>query len=110
LYNELLKDSAVGTPVTCPENNPVYHLYVINTPRRDELQTYLKEQGIATGIHYPIPVHLQAAMRSLRYKPGDLPVTEQVVSRILSLPMYAEITDEEITCVVKAIKTFFGAN
>ena len=110
LYNELLQGSPVITPATCPENTPVYHLYVISTPRRDELQAYLKDQGIATGIHYPIPIHLQESMRAFEYMPGDLPVTERVVSQILSLPMYAEISDEEIKYVVKAIRTFLGAN
>ena len=110
LYNELLKGWPVITPVTCSENNPVYHLYVIGTPNRDDLQNYLKDQGVATGIHYPIPVHLQEAMKSLGYKRGDLPVTEKAVSMILSLPMYAEITDEEIKYVASAIQTFLGAN
>ncbi len=108
LYNELLKELPVVTPVECPENVPVYHLYVIRTPRRDELQVFLKEQGIFTGIHYPIPVHQQAAMAFLGYRQGDLPVTEQVVSQILSLPMYAEITDDEIKYVTDSLKTFLN--
>jgi len=107
LYSDLLKDSPVKTPTELLGNTPVYHLYVVSVPRRDELQATLKEQGIFTGIHYPIPLHLQKAMEHLGYKRGDLPVTEQVTSQILSLPMYAELTDNEINIVVKAIKAFY---
>ena len=107
LYNSLLKSSAVRIPTEKPDNIPVYHLYVISTPRRDELQEYLKQNGVATGIHYPIPVHLQTAVNFLNYHPGDLPVTEHVVTKILSLPMYAEITDDEIKYVADIIDSFF---
>ena len=89
-------------------NCHVYHLYVIQAPRRDELQARLKSQGIFAGIHYPIPIHLQKAMDFLGYRPGDLPVTERTVSQILSLPMYAEVDNEEIRYVAESIKTFNG--
>jgi dTDP-4-amino-4,6-dideoxygalactose transaminase len=108
LYNELLKGTSVITPVECSGNTPVYHLYVIRTPKRDELQAFLKDQDIFTGIHYPIPVHLQKAMEFMGYKQGDLPVTEQVVTEILSLPMYAEISDDEIKYVTESIRTFYS--
>lgn len=107
-YSELLKDTPVVLPTTCPENTPVYHLYVIRAPRRDELQAYLKEQGVFTGIHYPIPIHLQHSMEYLGYKPGDLPVTEHVVGEILSLPMFAELTSEQIEYVVSKVKEFYS--
>jgi dTDP-4-amino-4,6-dideoxygalactose transaminase len=107
LYNQLLADTPVITPGVLPDAEPVYHLYVIRAPRRDELQVYLKEKGIFTGIHYPIPVHLQKALAYLGGKPGDLPVTEEVVGDILSLPMFAELEDHEIEMVVKAIKDFY---
>jgi dTDP-4-amino-4,6-dideoxygalactose transaminase len=106
LYNQLLKDTPVITPVECPGNLPVYHLYVIRVPKRDELQAWLKSQGIFTGIHYPVPNHLQPALHSLSYKMGDFPVTERVVGEILSLPMYAELTDEAIRTVSEAVKGF----
>ncbi|MBI2759425.1 MAG: DegT/DnrJ/EryC1/StrS family aminotransferase [Chloroflexi bacterium] len=106
-YNELLKGSPVVIPTECFENTPVYHLYVIGAPKRDELQAFLKERGISTGIHYPIPIHLQTAMEFLGCKQGDLPVTEHAVSQILSLPMYAELTDDEIKYVVDSIKMFY---
>lgn len=107
LYNRLLQGTPAVLPYECPENTPVYHLYVIRVPRRDELQAYLKEKSIFTGIHYPVPNHLQPAMNSLGYKPGDFPVTEQAVTEILSLPMFAELTDDEITEVVAQIKAFY---
>ena len=105
-YNELLKDLPVITPLALPENQHVYHLYVIQTEHRDELQAYLKERGIFTGIHYPVPIHAQRAVDFLGYKAGCLPVTEKVTSKILSLPMFAELTDEQIDYVAENIKVF----
>jgi len=81
---------------------------VIQVPRRDELQAWLKSQGIFTGIHYPIPVHLQKCMEFLRYKEGTRPVTESAVGQILSLPMYAELADGEIEQIVERIKAFYS--
>lgn len=107
LYNQLLKGSPAVTPVERPGNNHIYHLYVVRVPRRDELQAWLKERGIFTGIHYPVPNHLQPAMTSLGYKPGDFPVTENVVGEILSLPMFAELSDEEIESVANSVKEFY---
>jgi dTDP-4-amino-4,6-dideoxygalactose transaminase len=108
LYSQLLKELPVVTPVVKKENTPVHHLYVVSTPRRDELQNYLKEHGVFTGIHYPIPVHLQKSMDYLGYKEGDFPVTEHAVTQILSLPMYAELTDEEINYVAKTVAEFYN--
>lgn len=106
-YNGLLKDTqAVTTPAEAKGNIPVYHLYVIQVPKRDDLQAFLKERGIFTGIHYPVPIHLQKAVDFLGYKKGDLPVTEKVVSQILSLPMYAELTDQEINYITDSVKDF----
>jgi dTDP-4-amino-4,6-dideoxygalactose transaminase len=107
LYNQLLSDTRAVIPVEQAGNAHIYHLYVVRVPRRDELQVWLKERGIFTGIHYPVPNHLQPAMKSLGYKQGDFPVTEKVVSEILSLPMYAELTDEEIRIVAESIKNFY---
>jgi len=107
LYSELLKNVPVALPSERSTNTPVYHLYVIRAPKRDELQAFLKEKGVFTGIHYPIPVHLQKSMEFLGYKQGDFPVTERVVSEILSLPMFAELTDEEIKYVVDSVEEFF---
>lgn len=108
IYNEMLKGTSAVVPTEQSGNTPVYHLYVIRTPKRDELQAFLKNCGIFTGIHYPIPVHLQKATEFLGYKQGDLPVTEQLVTQILSLPMYAELNADEIKYVVDSIKTFYN--
>jgi dTDP-4-amino-4,6-dideoxygalactose transaminase len=108
LYGSLIKSNGVILPSEHAENNPVYHLYVIRTTKRDELQAFLKEKGVFTGIHYPIPVHLQESIKFLGYKPGDFPVTEQVVSQIISLPMYAELKNEEIEYIANLIETFFA--
>lgn len=110
LYNELLKDTPVTTPAERPGNKPVYHLYVIQAPQRDELQNWLKDRGIFTGIHYPVPIHLQAAFQGLsKDNPDDFPATNQVTAKILSLPMFAELTDDEIRIVAASIKEFYRA-
>lgn len=107
LYGELLRDTPVITPIVARDNQHVFHLYVIRAPERDALQAWLKERGIGTGIHYPVPIHLQNAFSYLGYHPGDLPVTERAVGEILSLPMYAELTEEQIIYVADAIKEFY---
>lgn len=104
-YTAGLKDVVI-TPVEQPGCKHVYHLYVIQTPYRDELQEYLLERGIQCLIHYPIPAHLQQAYSFLGYRPGTLPTTEHVVKRILSLPMFPELTDEQVDMVIEGIKDF----
>lgn len=108
-YNELLVGLPVVTPTERPENQHIYHMYVIQAPRRDELQMWLKEHGIGTGIHYPVPIHIQNAMKSLGGKKGDFPVTEKVVDEILSLPLYPELTDEAIQTVASSIHDFYNS-
>ncbi len=108
LYNQLLIDMPVMTPLELPGNFHIYHMYVIRTPRRDELQAWLKDRGIGTGIHYPVPIHLQNSMSSAGGTIGDLPVTEEIVEQILSLPMYPELSDLAIHTVVDAIREFFN--
>ena len=101
-------------PVTCDIITPhepqwakaVYHLYIIRTKKRDELQKYLSENGINTGLHYPIALHLQKAYANDGFKQGDFPITEKVASEILSLPMYPELTTEQIEYVTSKINQF----
>jgi dTDP-4-amino-4,6-dideoxygalactose transaminase len=81
---------------------------VIRLPRRDELARYLKSKGIETVIHYPIPLHLQPAYKRLGYKPGDFPVTEKLVNEIISLPIYPELSEEQIAEVVAGITEFLA--
>jgi dTDP-4-amino-4,6-dideoxygalactose transaminase len=87
-----------------PEREHVYHLYVVQTPVRDALQAALRGRGIATGIHYPVPVHLQEAFADLGMGDGALPATEAAASRILSLPMFPEMTDEEAGWVASCVR------
>lgn len=109
LYDKLL--SAIKNVVIPYEADAVksmYHLYVIRTPQRDKLREFLTGKGIETGIHYPVPLHLQPAYSFLRYKKGDLPVTEKIVDEILSLPMYPEITTQQIKYICRCIKDFYS--
>jgi dTDP-4-amino-4,6-dideoxygalactose transaminase len=105
-YDELLADCGVITPQTKPYAEHVYHLYVIRTERRDELRNFLAQAGIRTGIHYPLPLHLQPAYSFLGYQPGDFPVAENCARTVLSLPMYPELEPAAMEQVVETIHKF----
>ena len=106
-YNKLLADiKGVTIPVENDFARSVYHLYVILVENRDQLQKYLEEKGIGTGFHYPLPLHFQKAYSHLGYKEGAFPVTERVAGRLISLPMFPELTKEQIEYVVESIKEF----
>jgi dTDP-4-amino-4,6-dideoxygalactose transaminase len=112
-YAKLLAGvEGIVTPYNPPDVEPVYHLYVmrVSDGRRNALQNYLSAAGISTGLHYPIPVHLQKAYADLGYKYGDFPVCELIAEQGLSLPMYAELTDEQMVYVTDKIKEFMGKN
>jgi dTDP-4-amino-4,6-dideoxygalactose transaminase len=105
LYERLLADvPGVVTPYVLPGVEPVYHLYVIQVPDRDRVQAALKAEGIETGIHYPLPLHQQPAYAHLGYKPEDLPISAALGPRILSLPMFPEITEVQIHMVVDTLR------
>ena len=106
-YNELLADIDVQTPVEMPYARHVYHVYAVRTPKRDLLQEALQAQGIQTGIHYPIPVHLQKGYANLGYNVGDLPVTEKLAGEILSLPMYPQLRREQQLQVAESLRQFY---
>src|SRR5436309_7481835 len=108
LYNSLFAPMAgsVGTPHQPSWSRPVYHLYVIRTPERDGLQRYLTEAGIGTGIHYPIPIHLQVVYASLGWKRGDFPVAETAADEVLSLPMFPGLRSQAQRRVVDTICEF----
>ena len=109
-YNRLLSDN---NAVTCPFepswSRAVYHLYVIRTGDRDGMMQHLKAAGIGTGIHYPIPLHMQKAYLSLGYSNEDLPVTARVVSEIISLPMFPQLTADQQARVAEEIHIFTAA-
>ena len=107
-YNELLNNiGGIITPYEADYAKHVYHLYVIRTEDRDKLREELKSKGVTTGIHYPIPLHLQPAYSYLGYKEGDFPITEECSQRILSLPMYAELSEDQIVEIVKLISNYY---
>ncbi len=107
-YRAALAGVDVVLPTPKPNCTPVYHLFVIRHPKRDDMQKFLKEKGIATGVHYPLPLHLQPAYADLNYKQGDFPATEKAAKEILSLPMYPEMTLAHIEEVAGAIKEFIS--
>jgi dTDP-4-amino-4,6-dideoxygalactose transaminase len=85
-----------------------WHLFVIQTKRRDALASYLNNAGIHTGIHYPVPLHMTPALKFLQYKKGDFPVSEARARTMLTLPLYAELTEKEVQYIVKTIKQFYA--
>ncbi len=108
-YTQLFKNGPVTTPTECPTNRHVYHLYVIRAPQRDELQAWLKQRGVSTGIHYPVPLHQQKALRFLGYNTGDLPATERIAGEILSLPLYPELNSDQVQYVADSIAAFYSS-
>jgi dTDP-4-amino-4,6-dideoxygalactose transaminase/acetyltransferase-like isoleucine patch superfamily enzyme len=108
-YDALLLGTGVERPVALPGNRHVYHLYVIRSDRREEIRAALEARGIDSGIHYPVPVHLQEAYRDLGYGPGDFPCAERAAREVLSLPMYPELTDQEIDTIAGVVREAVGA-
>ena len=102
-YNAVLDNSHLVLPRQMDYARHVYHVYAVQSDNRDELQKRLTAAGVQTGVHYPIPIHLQPAYESLGYKRGDLPVTENLAERVLSLPMFPELSDEQIERVANAV-------
>jgi dTDP-4-amino-4,6-dideoxygalactose transaminase len=103
-YHQAFDGLQLVRPAAPGSDEHVWHLYVVRSGRRDELQADLAERGIATMIHYPIPPHLQPAYSDLRYKRGDFPVAERIHEEVLSLPMAPTMSDEQVDRVVAAVK------
>ena len=103
-YNDLLSGSDVQTPVEMPYARHVYHVYTLRSPDRDGLQAALASEGIQTGIHYPVPVHLQPAYADLGYARGAFPQSEKAAAEVLSLPLFAEMTNEQIEAVCRVVQ------
>lgn len=101
LYDALLADAPVRPVAPPPETEPAYHLYVVELDGRDQVRRALKADGIETGVHYPLPCHLQPALGG---RPGALPVTEALAGRVLSLPMYPELPPEAVERVAAALR------
>lgn len=107
-YEAALKHNDIIVPTTAAYAESVWHLYVIRVNDRESLQKHLATRGIATGIHYPIPIHLQPAYEQLGYVRGDFPITERYADEILSLPMFPELTAEAVEYIAEAIVEFEG--
>jgi dTDP-4-amino-4,6-dideoxygalactose transaminase len=103
-YTEQLQDIVEAVPLVRSWATHVYYTYVVQVQDRDTFRKALEQEGIATGIHYPTPIHLQPACAHYGYKRGMLPVTEAVTDRIVSLPMYPELTTEQTQRVVHTVK------
>ena len=110
-YNELF--AAANAPIEPPHEpswlKAVYHLYVVRVHHRDDLIKHLASVGIGSGIHYPIPLHLQKAYTSLGYQDGDFPVAENLANQIVSLPMFPQLREEQQTKVVSEVMDFVSA-
>ncbi len=104
-YTRRLTGTAASAPTERPASRHVYHQYVVRVPERDAWRAALTEAGVQTGVHYPIPVHLQPAYADLGYSSGDFPIAEQAAAEVLSLPMFPEMTDQQI----ESIATVFRA-
>lgn len=108
-YRQALKGiEEVRAPEASSGTEPVWHQFVIRARRRDELAEALKAQGIATGVHYPKPLHLQGAFADLGHKPGDFPVSEAASAEVLSLPMFPSLTQQDVERVASAIRAFYA--
>jgi dTDP-4-amino-4,6-dideoxygalactose transaminase len=101
-------DCGINPPFEPSWSKPVYHLYVVRTEDREALMNRLKEAGIGTGIHYPIPLHLQKAYGGLKYRAGDFPIAEKVSSEIMSLPMFPQLTAAQQARVEEQVRTFIA--
>jgi dTDP-4-amino-4,6-dideoxygalactose transaminase len=107
-YSEQLAPLGVTVPVECDWGKHVYHLYIIRSERRAELQAFLKERGIASEVYYPLPPHLSTPCRKFGYREGDFPHAERASQETLALPLYPELTAEQQNEVITAVTEFVG--
>jgi dTDP-4-amino-4,6-dideoxygalactose transaminase len=107
-YSHELGD-VVKVPMPAPGMKGAYHVYAIRTDKKEEMGDYMASRGLSTGAFYPVPMHLQKAFEHLGYKNGSLPVVEKITSQTVCLPIYPELTDDEITEIIDGIKAFIGA-
>ena len=108
IYDRIFADSSVSPPKIEPNNFSIYHQYTITAPDRDKLKDFLAENEIGSAIFYPKPLHLQDCFRELGYNKGDLPVAEKLCTEVLSLPVYPELTAEQVEQVAKTVLKFYG--
>lgn len=104
IYNNEFRELYLVTPVCEDNNEHVYHMYILQSENRNEVLEKLKERGVATGVYYPVPLHLQKVYKSLGYKEGDMPVSEYLSHRTFAIPVYPELTEEQIKYIVDSVK------
>jgi dTDP-4-amino-4,6-dideoxygalactose transaminase len=109
-YRQRLSTTRLTLPSLVSGTEPVYHLFAARSPNRDDLLPFLASRGIETGVHYPIPLHLQPAFSFLGHKPGDFPVAEAIGNEVFSLPIFPEMNDLQFEHVCDSIDEFFAAN
>ena len=102
-YDERITNPAVAKPVVCKDNTHIYYVYAVTTDKRDAFREYLKQNEITSGVYFPVPFHLQKVYEGLGYKKGDMPNAEFVAEHSLVLPMFPELTQEEIDAVIEAV-------
>jgi dTDP-4-amino-4,6-dideoxygalactose transaminase len=105
-YHKGIKNPKIKMQVQPPGHDSVFHLFVVTTEKRDEFLKFLNEKNIFPGLHYPVPCHLQKAYASLGYKKGDFPNSEYLADHCLSLPMYAELSDEDVDYVIETLNSY----
>jgi dTDP-4-amino-4,6-dideoxygalactose transaminase len=110
LYYEKFKGLKIIVPHDKPSEKAVYHTFIIETDRRDELKAFLADKGIDTKVHYPVPIHYQEAAKYLGYKKGDFPITERQAETILSLPIYPELTDEQVNYIADSVVEYYKSH
>jgi dTDP-4-amino-4,6-dideoxygalactose transaminase len=108
LYDNLFAGSSVGQPKIDANNTSIYHQYTVTVAKRDELQKYLGENGIGSAVFYPKPLHLQECFEGLGYKEGAFPVAEELCGEVLSLPIYPELSREQIEYAAETVLRFYG--
>ena len=108
LYRERLQPLGFITATEAQDRRHVYHIFSIFHPRRDEIQRWLGERAVQTGLHYPVPVHLQEAYAHLGHRPGDFPVSERIAAEQLSLPIYPEMSEDQLEVVIDALREWPG--
>jgi dTDP-4-amino-4,6-dideoxygalactose transaminase len=108
-YDHAFADLAdVTTPYVAPNNESIFNQYTIRVERRDELQSFLKSRGIGNSIYYPLPLHLQPCFAYLGYKEGSCPESERAAKEVLSLPIYPELTKDQLDDVISSVRGFYG--
>lgn len=103
LYRQLLTDSHVQLPEDSPESECVYHLFVVYVDNRDQVRAEMEKRGVQTAVHYPVPIHLQEAFAEMGYRRGSLPFTERACERVISMPLFPEMSEEQVRYSAEAI-------